>query len=122
MDARIKSGHDNGENPYAARTSVRNFETSLLRRLESVDSVFAAASTSDDAVPVSVAPHCTSVTLDETCCVPWAACWTLREISCVAAPCSSTAAAIAEEISESFSIVPEISLIALTESCVAVEE
>ena len=51
--------------------------------------------------PVSVAPRWTSVTLDETCCVPCAACWTLREISCVAAPCSSTAAAMAEEISDS---------------------
>ena len=29
-----------------------------------------------------------------------AACWTLREISCVAAPCSSTAEAIAVAISE----------------------
>ena len=41
--------------------------------------------------PVSLAPRCTSVMLEETCWVPWAACCTLREISCVAAPCSSTA-------------------------------
>jgi roadblock/LC7 domain-containing protein len=33
--------------------------------------------------------------------------------------CSSTAAAIAEEISDSLSMVPEISLMALTESSVA---
>jgi hypothetical protein len=51
--------------------------------------------------------------------VPWAACCTLREISWVAAPCSSTAAAIVEEMSDSFSMVPEISLIALTDSWVA---
>ena len=47
--------------------------------------------------------------------MPCAACWTLREISCVAAPCSSTAAAMVEEISDSFSMVPEISLMAFTE-------
>ena len=41
--------------------------------------------------------------LAETICVPCAACCTLREISCVAAPCSSTAAAIAEEISRELS-------------------
>ena len=57
--------------------------------------------------------------LAETICVPCAACCTLREISCVAAPCSSTAAAIAEEISDSFEMVPDISWIAFTESCVA---
>jgi hypothetical protein len=48
-----------------------------------------------------------------------AACCTLREISCVAAPCSSTAAAMVEEISESCSMVPLISLIASTDSWVA---
>jgi len=35
---------------------------------------------------VSAAPRCTSPILVETRWVPWAACWTLREISCVAAP------------------------------------
>ena len=58
---------------------------------------------------------CTSVMLDETCCVPVAACWMLREISCVAAPCSSTAAAMVEEISDIRPMVPPISLIAVTE-------
>ena len=53
---------------------------------------------------------------DETCCVPSAACWTFREISCVAAPCSSTAAAMVEEISDSFSKVPLISFMAPTDS------
>src|SRR5580693_10520333 len=89
------------ENDQAARTAVRNFATSVSRRPESVESVCAADNTCDDAEPVSVAPRCTSVMLDETCWVPCAACWTLREISWVAAPCSSTAAAIVEEISES---------------------
>jgi hypothetical protein len=59
-----------------------------------------------------------SVMFDETCGVPCAACCTLREISGWQYPCSSTAAAMAAEISESFSIVLEI-LIALTESWVA---
>src|SRR3981189_1224729 len=43
----------------------------------------------------------------------------LREISWVAAPCSSTAAAMVEDISDSFSMVPLISLIAPTDSWVA---
>ena len=73
----------------------------------------------EEAVSVSVAQRCTSLMLAETCCVPLAACCTFREISCVAAPCSSTAAAITVEISDSFSIVPEISWTAPTESCVA---
>ena len=42
--------------------------------------------------------------------MPWAACCTLREISWVAAPCSSTAAAMVDEISDSFSMVPLICL------------
>ncbi len=51
--------------------------------------------------------------------MPWAACCTLREISCVAAPCSSTAEAMVVEISASLSMVPLISLIAPTDSWVA---
>lgn len=38
--------------------------------------------------------------------MPWQARCTLRDISCVAAPCSSTADAMVADISESFSIVP----------------
>src|SRR5205085_1546532 len=57
--------------------------------------------------------------LADTCWVPWAACCTLRETSLVAAPCSSTAAAMVDAISESRSMVPLISLIAPTESWVA---
>ena len=51
--------------------------------------------------------------------MPWAACCTLREISCVAAPCSSTAAAIVDAISDSRSMVPLIAWIAFTDSWVA---
>jgi hypothetical protein len=58
--------------------------------------------------------------LVETCVVPSAARCTFREISFVAAPCSSTAAAIDDAISDSFSMVPLMSLIAATDSCVAV--
>src|ERR1700760_2975105 len=50
----------------AARTLVRNFDTSLLRRPESLDSDWAAESTCEEADPVSVAPRCTSVILAET--------------------------------------------------------
>src|SRR5439155_22638832 len=94
--------------PQAARTESRNLPTSSLRRLESVDSDCAAESTCADAEPVSLAPRCTSVMLEDTCWVPWAACCTLRETSCVAAPCSSTAAAIVDAISDSLSMVPLI--------------
>src|SRR5882672_9140634 len=118
----IQAGRDQPsmmEARQAARTEVRNLETSARRRPLSPDSDFAADSTCEEAEPVSVAPRCTSVMLDDTCWVPCAACCTLREISCVAAPCSSTADAIVDEISESLSMVPEISLIAFTDSCVA---
>src|SRR5882724_2065261 len=75
----------------AALTELRNLPTSSLRRLLSPDSDCAAERTCDEADPVSLAPRCTSLMLAETCWVPWAACCTLREISWVAAPCSSTA-------------------------------
>src|SRR6476646_80407 len=104
--------------PQAARTEFRNLPTSSLRRLPSPDSVCAADSTCDEADPVSLA-HCwTSVMCALTCVVPSAACCTLRESSCVAAPCSSTAAAMVDEISDSRTIVPLISLMAVTESSV----
>src|SRR5205809_672207 len=84
----------------AARTELRNLPTSSLRRLLSDDNDCAAESTCEEADPASLAPRCTSVMLEETCWVPCAACCTLREISCVAAPCSSTADAIVDEISD----------------------
>jgi hypothetical protein len=46
--------------------------------------------------------------------VPCAACCTLREISWVAAPCCSTAAAMADDISDYLSMVPLMSLMAFT--------
>ncbi len=79
-----------GQSAQATLTELRNWLTSSLSRLLSLDSDFAAERTCAEADPVSVAPCCTSVMLEETCCVPFAACWMLREISCVAAPCSST--------------------------------
>src|SRR5215475_610106 len=104
---------------HAARTEARNVSTSSFRRLLSDDSDCTARSTWDDADPVSLAPCCTLTILEETWCVPCAACCTLREISWVAAPCSSTAAAMVDETSDSRSMVTLICLIALTESCVA---
>ncbi len=100
----------------AARTVSRNWLTPAFDRLLSDDSACAADNTSDEAEPVSLAPPCTSMMLDQTSLVPCEACWTLREISCVAAPYSSTAAAMVEAISESHSMVPEISLMAPTDS------
>src|SRR5215218_11494474 len=84
--------------PQAARTEFRNLPTSSLRRLLSPDSDCAAESTCVEAEPVLQAPCRTSAMWALTCVVPSAACCTLREISCVAAPCSSIAAAIVDEI------------------------
>src|SRR3982074_2675656 len=58
--------------------------------------------------------------LPVTWAVPWAACWTLRAISWVEAPCSSTADATVVAISEMRPIVSPISLMAATASCAAV--
>ena len=68
---------------------------------------------------VSLAPRSTSAIFALTYVVPCAACWTLREISCVAAPCSSTADAMVDEISDIRPMVSLISSMALTESRVA---
>src|SRR5579859_5933680 len=80
---------------YAARTVARNLATSAFSRLFSLESICADESTWEDAEPVSAAPRLTSAILVATCVEPTAACCTLRAISWVAAPCSSTAAAIA---------------------------
>ena len=69
-----------------------------MRRLLSLDSDCAADSTCEDADPVSLAPCWTWVMLELTSVVPSAACWMLRDISCVAAPCCSTAAAIVDAV------------------------
>src|SRR5215475_10156145 len=103
----------------AARTVDRKFSTSIFSLALSFDSVCADVNTWLEAEPVSDAPRCTSAMLEATCWVPCAACMTLREISWVAAPCSSTADAMVEEISEIRPIVPLISLIATTDSWVA---
>ena len=68
----------------------------------------AAESTCEEAPPVSDAPRWTSEILAASCDVPSAARCTLREISWVAAPCSSTAEAIVEEISEILVMVAPI--------------
>src|SRR5258708_14295258 len=96
-----------------------NFATSSFSRLLSCDSDCAADSTSEEAPPASDAPRWTSEILASTCEVPSAARCTFREISCVAAPCSSTADAMVAEISDIRAMVAPISLIAVTESLVA---
>ena len=107
-----------GGRNQAARTELRNLPTSSLGCSLSPDSDRAAASTCQEAEPVSPAPHCTSVPGAETC--PGSHRGLLRVAgTCVAAPCSSTAAAIVDEISDSFSMVPLIAWIAFTDSCVA---
>ncbi|MEI9922827.1 MAG: hypothetical protein WDN50_03970 [Bradyrhizobium sp.] len=93
---------------YAARTVSINFPTSRFSRSLSFESDFAAESTCDDAAPVSDIPRWTSEMLAAPSEVPSAARCTLREISWVAAPCSSTADAIVAEISE---IRPMVELI-----------
>jgi hypothetical protein len=98
----------------AALTESRNLPTSSLRRLLSPDSDCAAERTCDEADPVSLAPRCTSVMFELTSVVPCAACWMLRDISWVAAPCCSTAAAMADDSSDNLSMVPLISLMAFT--------
>ena len=68
------------------------------------------------AAPVSPAACWTPTTFAEISPVPSAACCTLRAISCVAEPCSSTALAIAEAISFISLIVDVIPRIAVTAS------
>lgn len=62
--------------------------------LDCRDSAPAASSTCATAEPVSSEAAATPVMLPVTSSVPAAACETLRTISCVAVPCSSTAAAM----------------------------
>src|SRR4051812_30208732 len=109
-DARVKPAHDGAEKQtagkarrcnsqgggedQAARTVLRKRATWVFRRWPSADSDWAEDRTWDEAEPVSLAPLLTSEMLATTCAVPAEACCTLRVISWVAAPCSSTAAAI----------------------------
>ena len=94
-----------GRRAQAARTVSRNLATSPRSWVLSLASSLADDSTSREAVPVSPAPRFTSLMFSATCEVPCAACWTLRAISWVAAPCCSTAAAIAAAISAMRAIV-----------------
>ncbi len=93
--------------------------SSSRKRVLSLDRLRAEFSTSSEAEPVSVAPRLTCMTLVAASCVPCATVWTLRAISCVAELCCSTALAIVEAMSEILPIVPPISLMAATDSCVA---
>ena len=68
--------------------------SSSRSRALSFDSERAEFSTSPEADPVSVAPRLTCMTFSEAACVPRATFCTLRAISCVAEPCSSTALAM----------------------------
>src|SRR5580704_3251148 len=104
---------------HAALIDCRKRPTSSRNRALSRASDRADVSISDEAAPVSLAPSVTLVMPDAASLVPTAASRMLRDMSPVAALCSSTAAAIAAEISEICWIVPLISLIAATESCVA---
>jgi hypothetical protein len=76
---------------------VEELATSRFSRLLSCDSTCAADSTCEEAEPVSDAPRCMSATFSETLRVPRAVSCTLREISCVALPCCSTAAEMVVE-------------------------
>src|SRR6195952_1264470 len=93
---------------YAARTVARNLTISAFSRLFSFESSCADESTWEDADPVSPAPRLEWAMLVATWVEPIAACCTLREISWVAAPCSSMAAAIAAAISETCPMGPLI--------------
>jgi len=94
-------------------TSFLSLELSEVRFL-------AAARTWVEAAPVSVAARLTSLMAVATFWVPWAACWAEAAISPMAAPCSSTALAMAMAISAIWSMMREMSLMAPTLSAVAV--
>src|ERR1700712_712360 len=103
----------------AARTSERNRLTWPARSLDCDDNCSAAPSTWLAAEPVSSAARCTPEMLELTSWVPRAASWTLREISLVADPCSSIAAAIAMPIWSISAITLATFWIAVTVSSLA---
>ena len=94
---------------FSRNASISARSTSASRR-----SAPEALSTSLAAVPASVEAEETPTMLLETSLVPPAACWMLRAISRVAAPCSSTAAAIAVVTSLISLIVLQMFLMAPT--------
>ena len=83
---------------HAAWTRAKNFSTSPCSTSASLVSFCADDSTWSAPRPVSPAAWLTPAMLADTSPVPAAACWTLRAISWVAAPCCSTAEAIAVAI------------------------
>src|SRR5215831_12492269 len=112
-----KSG--TGSAAQTARTVARNLSTSNFSLALSLESACADESTWAEAVSVWPAPSLTCRILVLTWAAPCAACWTLREMSLMEAPCSSIATAITALISEMRLMVPLISLMVETESCVA---
>src|SRR5664279_6135170 len=84
-----------GQPVQAALILPRNLSTSARSAAAWRPSFSAEARTSPDTAPVSWAASFTPVILLETAFAPFAASCTLRVISRVAAPCSSTAAAMA---------------------------
>src|SRR3546814_1439395 len=101
LSASDDAGDAGRESPgQAARTVSRKVSTALCSSTVCWLSWPAASRTCWAAEPASWAPRDTSVMLAETSWVPDAACCTFEAISSVAAPCSSTAEAIAVARSE----------------------
>src|SRR6195952_2709573 len=111
---------NDGVRGYAARIFDRNASISSRSTSASRRSALEAVSTSLAAVPASVEAEETPTMLLETSLVPPAACWMLRAIARVAAPFSSTAAAIAVVTSLISLIVEEMLRIADTADVVTV--
>src|SRR6185437_11287711 len=103
----------------AALTSLRKRSTSRRSASDSWESRVAASSTWVAAAPVCCAVSATPLMFSDTVLVPPAACCTLREISEVAAPCSSTAEAIVVATLLMVSMVEPMPSMAVTASPVA---
>jgi His/Glu/Gln/Arg/opine family amino acid ABC transporter permease subunit len=103
---------------YAALMRARKRPTSLLSASDSAARPSEDCRTSDAVSPVWLAAFETPTMLLETFCVPEAACWMLRAISAVAAPCSSTAAATVVAISDILSMIWPMPLMVSTASWV----
>src|SRR6185437_1692111 len=97
---------------HAARILPRNCVTWLPSCWLWISSVFEATLTLSAAAAAASASALTPVMLSDTFLVPCAACWVLREISWVAAPCSWTAAAIAVATSLTSPMMPPMLLMA----------
>jgi len=97
---------------------ARKRPTSLLSASDSLARPSDDCSTSEAVSPVWLAALETPTILLETFCVPVAACWMLRAISAVAAPCSSTAAATVVAISDILLMMAPMPLMESTASWV----